>query len=274
MELYRNTIFGFYREGDSLIHRIDPRIKIILLFIFIIYMSFVKTFSEIILIGIFLFFIIKISDSSFLYILKGLKPVLPIIILIWIFQILFYMGEPGRIFFQWHFIRISSLGIKISCLMMLKAISIYFISSIFFLTTELISFTNAIERLILPLQKIKFPSHEIIMVGVIAFRFVPTLIEELERLMKAQIARGANLDRGNFIIRTIKLSGLLIPLFISAYERAEDLILAMESRCYRGGKGRTGRISKKFKKLDFFSVIYVLLIFTFIFLLVRYFKLP
>jgi energy-coupling factor transport system permease protein len=184
------------------------------------------------------------------------------------------MGGPSRILFQWHFIKISSLGIKISCLMMLKAISIYFISSIFFITTELISFTNAIERLILPLQKIKFPSHEIIMVVVIAFRFVPTLIEELERLIKAQIARGADLDKGNLIVKTIKLSGLLIPLFISAYQRAEDLILAMESRCYRGGIGRTKRISKKIKNIDFFSLIYVFLIFTFIFLLVRYFKLP
>lgn len=274
MELYKNTIFGFYREGDSLIHKIDPRIKIILLIVIIIFISFIKTFSGTVFIGLFLLLIIKLSNSSFFYILKGLKPVLPIIILIWIFQIIFYIGEPGNILFHWHFIKISVLGIKISCLMMLKAISIYFISSVFFLTTEIVSFTDAVERLILPLQKIKFPSHEIIMVGVIAFRFVPTLVEELERLMKAQIARGANLDRGNFIVRAIKLSGLLIPLFISAYGRAEDLVLAMESRCYRGGKGRTRRIAKKLKILDFTSFIFTVLFFSLTFLTIRYFKLP
>lgn len=274
MELYKNTIFGFYRESDSFIHKIDPRIKILLLIVIIIFTSFVKTFSGIFFIGLFLLLIIKLSNSSFFYILKGLKPVLPIIILIWIFQIIFYIGEPGKILFQWHFIKISVLGIKVSCLMMLKAISIYFISSIFFLTTEIISFTDAIERLIIPLQKIKFPSHEIIMIGVIAFRFVPTLVEELERLMKAQIARGADLDRGNLIVRVIKLSGLLIPLFISAYGRAEDLILAMESRCYRGGEGRTRRIAKKLKILDFTSFIFTVLFFSLTFLTTRYFKLP
>jgi len=274
LELYKNTIFGFYREGDSLIHKIDPRIKIILLIMIIVFISFIRTFSGTVFIGLFLLLIMKLSNSSFFYILKGLKPVLPIIILIWIFQIIFYIGEPGNILFQWHFIKISVLGIKISCLMMLKAISIYFISSVFFLTTEIVSFTDAMERLILPLQKIKFPSHEIIMVGVIAFRFVPTLVEELERLMKAQIARGANLDRGNFIVRAIKLSGLLIPLFISAYGRAEDLVLAMESRCYRGGEGRTRRISKKLKIFDFTSFIFTVLFFSLTFLTIRYFKLP
>lgn len=274
MELHKNTIFGFYREGDSLIHKIDPRIKIILLIVIIIFISFIRTFLGTVFIGLFLLLIIKLSNSSFFYILKGLKPVLPIIILIWIFQVIFYIGEPGKILFQWHFIRISVLGIKISCLMMLKAISIYFISSIFFLTTKMISFTDAMERLILPLQRIKFPSHEIIMVGVIAFRFVPTLVEELERLMKAQIARGADLDRGNFIVRAIKLSGLLIPLFISAYGRAEDLVLAMESRCYRGGKGRTRRIAKKLKILDFTSFIFTVLFFSLTFLTIRYFRLP
>lgn len=273
MELYKNTIFGFYREGDSLIHKIDPRIKIILLIMIIVFISFIKTFSGIFFISLFLLLIIKLSNSSFFYILKGLKPVLPIIILIWIFQVIFYIGEPGKMLFQWNFIKISVLGIKVSCLMMLKAISIYFISSIFFLTTEMISFTDAMERLILPVQKIKFPSHEIIMVGVIAFRFVPTLVEELERLMKAQIARGADLDRGNFIVRAIKLSGLLIPLFISAYGRAEDLVLAMESRCYRGGKGRTRRIAKKLKILDFTSFIFTVLFFSLTFLTIRYFRL-
>lgn len=274
MELHKNTIFGFYREGDSLIHKIDPRIKIILLIVIIIFISFIRTFLGTVFIGLFLLLIIKLSNSSFFYILKGLKPVLPIIILIWIFQVIFYIGEPGKILFQWHFIRISVLGIKISCLMMLKAISIYFISSIFFLTTKMISFTDAMERLILPLQRMKFPSHEIIMVGVIAFRFVPTLVEELERLMKAQIARGADLDRGNFIVRAIKLSGLLIPLFISAYGRAEDLVLAMESRCYRGGKDRTRRIAKKLKILDFASFIFTVLFFSLTFLTIRYFRLP
>ena len=274
MELYKNTIFGFYREGDSLIHKIDPRIKIILLIVIIIFISFIRTFSGTVFIGLFLLLIIKLSNSSFFYILKGLKPVLPIIILIWIFQVIFYIGEPGKMLFQWNFIKISVLGIKVSCFMMLKAILIYFISSIFFLTTEMISFTDAMERLILPLQKIKFPSHEIIMVGVIAFRFVPTLVEELERLMKAQIARGADLDKGNFIVRAIKLSGLLIPLFISAYGRAEDLVLAMESRCYRGGKGRTRRIAKKLKILDFTSFIFTVLFFSLTFLTIRYFRLP
>ncbi|MBU2598394.1 MAG: energy-coupling factor transporter transmembrane protein EcfT [Actinobacteria bacterium] len=274
MELHKNTIFGFYREGDSLIHKIDPRIKVILLIMIIVFISFIKTFSGIFFISLFLLLIIKLSNSSFFYILKGLKPVLPIIILIWIFQVIFYIGEPGKMLFQWNFIKISVLGIKVSCFMMLKAILIYFISSIFFLTTEIVSFTDAIERLILPLQKIKFASHEIIMVGVIAFRFVPTLVEELERLMKAQIARGADLDKGNFIVRAIKLSGLLIPLFISAYGRAEDLVLAMESRCYRGGKGRTRRIAKKLKILDFTSFIFTVLFFSLTFLTIRYFRLP
>lgn len=274
MELHKNTIFGFYRKGDSLIHKIDPRIKMILLIVFVIYISFIKTFSEIIFIGIFILFIIKLSNSSFLYFLRGLKPILFIMLLIWIFQVIFYTGEPGIILFKWKFIKISTLGIRISFLMIFKAISIYFISSIFFLTTEIVSFTDAIERLILPLQKIKFPSHEIIMVGVIAFRFVPTLVEELERLMKAQIARGADLDRGNLIVRTIKLSGLLIPLFISAYGRAENLILAMESRCYRGGEGRTRRIAKKLTSLDLISFIFVVLLFILAFLSIKYSKLP
>lgn len=272
MELARNVTFGQYVERDSVVHRLDPRLKILLLFFMVIYLFFIHTFTGYFVLMGFLFISIRLSKLSIPYVLKGLKPMIIFLIFVWAFQVLFYARPnitDGAIWWQWGMLSFSAVGLRTATLLMVRVILLFLTITMLTFTTDLVDLGDGSERLMKPLQKVGVPVNELVMVFVIAVRFVPTLIEELERLMKAQTARGADFETGNFLVRTRRIIPVLVPLFINSFKRAEELILAMESRCYTGGKGRTKRRTLAFSRRDGYATIVILAVFAFMHFVVR-----
>lgn len=272
MELARNVTFGQYVERDSVVHRLDPRLKILLLFFMVIYLFFIHTFTGYFVLMGFLFISIKLAKLSIPYVLKGLKPMIIFLIFVWAFQVLFYARPnitDGAIWWQWGMLSVSAVGLRTATLLMVRVILLFLTITMLTFTTDLVDLGDGSERLMKPLQKVGVPVNELVMVFVIAVRFVPTLIEELERLMKAQTARGADFETGNFLVRTRRIIPVLVPLFINSFKRAEELILAMESRCYTGGKGRTKRRTLAFSHRDGYATIVIVAVFAFMHFVVR-----
>lgn len=266
MELARNVTFGQYVERDSVVHRLDPRLKILLLCFMVIYLFFIHTFTGYFVLMGFLFIAIRVSKLSIGYVLKGLKPMMFFLIFVWVFQVLFYARPDiagGAIWWQWGLLSISEVGLRTATLLMVRVVLLFLSITMLTFTTDLVDLGDGSERLMKPLQKIGVPVNELVMVFVIAVRFVPTLIEELERLMKAQTARGADFETGNFLVRTRRIIPVLVPLFINSFKRAEELILAMESRCYTGGKGRTKRRTLAFDRRDLYATLVIAAVFLF-----------
>lgn len=227
---------GQYFPGKSFIHRLDPRIKIILTIVYIVILFINQgVFGFVLSIGL-LAVMYLIAGIPIRMILKSLKPVIPLIIFTSVLNI-FFIG--GTVIWQWGIITISWEGIRLAAFMSIRILALIVGSSLLTYTTSPIALTDAIERLLKPLKYVKFPVHELAMMMTIALRFIPTLLEETDKIMSAQKARGADLESGGLIRRAKALIPILIPLFISAIRRAEELALAMECRCYRGGEGRT-----------------------------------
>ncbi len=234
--MLRDITIGQYFPGNSIIHRLDPRFKLIITGIFIAMLFSASNFISISVGIIFLAFAFSLSKIPFKLMLKSLKPILPIIILTTILNIFFIDGE---IFVKLGFMEITYKGLELSGFMIIRIVSLIIGSSLLTYTTSPIALTDAIERLLSPLAKIKFPVHELSMMMTIALRFIPTLIEETDKIISAQKARGADMESGNLLRRAKAMTPILIPLFVSAFRRAEELALAMECRCYHGGDGRT-----------------------------------
>lgn len=271
MELMRNITIGQYFPGNSLIHVLDPRLKMVLSILFIITLFFIKSISGYFLFSSFLFFVVFLSRISLGYVLKGLKPMLPFILFMWFFQVLFYRGEDLTIFLRLGPISGSFQGLYFGALMSIRVFFLFIITSLLTLTTSLMDLTAALESLLRPLQSLGFPAQEVTMVMVISLRFVPTLAEELEKIMKAMLSRGVEFQEGNFLARTKKILPVFLPLFLNAFRRGEDLIIAMESRCYQGGKGRGRLRVLSFRSMDSKVLIITLLYFLFFYpLLFRY----
>ena len=228
---------GQYFPGHSLIHRLDPRIKIILTIAYIVMLFLVKEFIGFAISIAFLLILYLVSTIPLKMILKGLKPVLPLILFTSVLNIFFVKGDT--ILWQWGIFTISWQGIRLAIFMSIRILALIAGSSLLTYTTSPIALTDGIERLLKPLKYIKFPVHELAMMMTIALRFIPTLLEETGKIMSAQKARGADMESGGLIQRAKALIPILIPLFISAIRRAEELALAMECRCYHGGEGRT-----------------------------------
>ncbi|MCL6478446.1 MAG: energy-coupling factor transporter transmembrane protein EcfT [Peptococcaceae bacterium] len=266
MELARNITFGQYVDRDSVVHRLDPRLKILLLCALIVYLFFIHTFTGYFVLMGFLFIAVRLAKLSIPYVLKGLKPMILFLVFVWVFQVLFYARPnitDGPIWWQWGLLSISAVGLRTATLLMVRVILLFLTITMLTFTTDLVDLGDGAEHLMKPLQRIGVPVNELVMVFVIAVRFVPTLIEELERLMKAQTARGADFETGNFLVRTRRIIPVLVPLFVNSFKRAEELILAMESRCYTGGKGRTKRRSLSFKRRDLYTALLMLGLFAF-----------
>ena len=227
---------GQYFPGHSLIHRLDPRIKIILTIAYIVMLFLVKEFIGFAISIAFLLILYLVSTIPLKMILKGLKPVLPLILFTSVLNIFFVKGDT--ILWQWGIFTISWQGIRLAIFMSIRILALIAGSSLLTYTTSPIALTDGIERLLKPLKYIKFPVHELAMMMTIALRFIPTLLEETDKIMSAQKARGADMESGGLIQRAKALIPILIPLFISAIRRAEELALAMECRCYHGGEGR------------------------------------
>ncbi len=243
----KDITLGQYYPSESLIHRLDPRTKIIGTLLFMVSIFLVKSFTGFALSSALLLAVILLSKIPFGYIARGLKPVLFIIILTFTMNLLM---TPGEVIAKFWIISVTREGLTRSVLLGIRLVLLIFSSSILTLATKPMSLTDGLDSLLSPLRKIGFPAHEITMMMTIAIRFIPTLMDETDKIMKAQTARGADFESGSLMQRARAMIPLLIPLFVSAFRIAADLAMAMEARCYRGGDGRTRMNPMRFSKSD------------------------
>ncbi len=248
--MLKDITLGQFFPGTSLLHRTDPRIKLIML---VAYLVMVLSADKLISIGVVALItvaLVIISGIKFKIIIKSLKPLIFILAFTAIINIFFVKGET--VLFEWRFISIYKEGLINAALMMVRLISLIAGTSVILTyTTSPLDLTDAIERLFAPLKKLKVPVHEFAMMMTIALRFIPTLIDETDKIISAQKARGADFESGGIIKRAKALIPILIPLFVSAFRRADELAEAMESRCYRGGEGRTKMKQMKSRPADY-----------------------
>ena len=232
----REITIGQFYPADSVLHRLDPRVKLVGTFAFLVSLFVGSGIVAYAIATVFLAIVIKLSKVPFKMIMKGLKAIIIVLLITVSFNLFLTVGE---IIFKLGFLKITKEGVSIAFFMALRLIYLVIGASLMTLTTTPNDLTDGLESVLGPLKKIKVPVHEIAMMMSIALRFIPILMEETDRIMKAQKARGADFESGNLIDKAKAMVPLLVPLFISAFRRANDLAMAMEARCYRGGEGRT-----------------------------------
>lgn len=264
--MLKNITIGQHFPGDSVIHKLDPRIKILSVFLFILSLFFVNSFPPYILVSLFIISIIYMSKVPLSFILKGLKPLMFLIIITFIINMFMTSGE---VLFEIGPLKATKEGLFQAIFMALRLIFLVIGTSLLTLTTSPIALTDGIEKLLNPFKRIGVPAHELAMMMTIALRFIPTLLEETDKIMKAQMARGADFESGNIINRAKSLVPLLVPLFISAFRRADELAMAMEARCYRGGENRTRMKELKIESRDIVASI-VMILFSLTLLAIRF----
>lgn len=251
--MLRDITIGQYFPGDSIIHRLDPRFKIVITLIYIIMLFSGEGFICLGIGAVFTLAAIALSKIPLKMFWKSVKPLLPFLIITALFNL--FLVTSGDVIWKWKFIKITEDSINISVFMLVRIVLLIMGSSILTYTTSPITLTDAIERLLSPLKKLKFPVHELAMMMSIALRFIPTLIEETDKIISAQKARGAEIDTGSFGTRAKNLISILVPLFISSFRRADELATAMECRCYHGGEGRTRLRQLKSAPRDYIALI-------------------
>ena len=245
--MLRDITLGQYYPGDSVLHRLDPRTKLVGTMVFIISLFLFRTFGAYLVATVFLAVVIKISKVPFKFMVKGLKSILILLLITMVFNLFLTPGTP--VFRIWKLV-ITREGILQALFMAIRLVYLIIGSTVMTLTTTPNNLTDGMEKGLSPLKKLHVPVHEVAMMMSIALRFIPILLEETDKIMKAQIARGADFESGNLIKRAKAMVPLLVPLFISAFRRANDLAMAMEARCYRGGEGRTKMKPLIYKKRD------------------------
>lgn len=250
--MLKDITIGQYIPGQSPLHRMDPRTKIVNLMFLMTSLFLVNNMLGYLSIIVFSMVTILLSGIHLRIFLKGIKPLLIIIIFT---LILHLFMTPGETIFKLSFLVITKEGLQQGVFMALRLILLVMLTSLLTLTTTPIALTDGIEKLLNPFKKIGVPAHELAMMMTIALRFIPTLIEETEKIMKAQMARGADFETGSFLQRAKSLIPLLVPLFLSAFRRADDLAMAMEARCYRGGEGRTRMRQLQYTHVDAFGFV-------------------
>ena len=245
--MIRDITIGQYYPADSVLHRLDPRVKLLGTLVFIISLFLFDSFVGYLIAGLFLVSVIKLSKVPFKFIVRGLKA----IVVLMLFTITFNLFlTDGEILWQWKFLKITQEGIRSAVFMGLRLTFLIIGSSLMTLTTTPNQLTDGLETGLRPLKKLHVPVHEISMMMSIALRFIPILLEETDKIMKAQQARGADFEEGKLMERAKALVPILVPLFVSAFRRANDLAMAMEARCYRGGEGRTRMKPLKYQGRD------------------------
>ncbi len=235
--MMKNITMGQFYPVDSLVHRLDPRMKIILAVVLIVAVFMVQGFVGYALVLAFVYLSARLSNVPFRMLLGGLKPLRFILILTFLLNLFFNNGQT--VLFHWQFITLTAEGLATAVHYSLRLTFLVLGTSLLTLTTSPVALADGIELLFGPLKRIHFPAHELAMMMTIALRFIPTLMEETDKIMKAQMARGADFESGNLIARAKAMIPLLVPLFVSAFRRAGDLAMAMEARCYHGGENRT-----------------------------------
>ena len=261
IELSRYIPFGQYVNNGSLVARLDPRTKVISAVLLITCISFISKFSAFVFCLIFCLVLQQTSRISIVYILRSLSPLVALLIFAFVIQVLFYVSPAHTpLLWQWWVLSISWEGIFIGVLSILRVIFLYYLATMLTFTTSLVDLTDGMEVLLAPLQKIGIPVSAFIMVLVIAFKFVPIFVGEIERLIKAQAARGMNFGQGNLAQRVRKLMTLLTPLFVSAFKRMKTLTVALEARCFGGRPGwqRSKRRTLKYERIDIWAFTLVI----------------
>ena len=260
--MIRDITIGQYYPAQSPVHRLDPRVKIICTLIFLVSLFVQNSLLGYAVATIFLMIVIKASQVPLKFMLKGLKAI--VILLLFTVVMNLFLTKGGETLVHFWIFTITEQGLRVSVFMAIRLIYLIVGSSLMTLTTTPNSLTDGIESVLKPLNKINVPVHEIAMMMSIALRFIPILLEETDKIMKAQIARGADLESGNIIQKTKAMVPILVPLFVSAFRRANDLAMAMEARCYCGGEGRTKMKPLQYKKRDYLAygmlVLYLILI--------------
>lgn len=255
--MVNSIVLGRFFPGKSLIHKLDPRVKVLLDILMIILTFIGQNYISLLLIFISVLICVVVSKVPYKLYFKSMKSIIFIIFFTSALNIFYGQGEP---IFQLWFIKITKEGINNSIFVAVRLLTLIILSSILTFTTSPTDLTDALERLLKPLKFIKVNVHDISMIMTIALRFVPTLIEEADKIMCAQKSRGADFEAGKLNERIKALTPILIPLFVSSFRRAYELAIAMECRCYNGGYGRTRMRALKLGAADFFSIIYVLTI--------------
>ena len=245
--MLRDITLGQYYQTNSVIHRLDPRVKLVGTICYIISLFLVNNVWGYLVAALFLAFMIKLSNVPFKFMVKGMKAIVFLLMITVIFNMFLTPGEA--LISVWK-LTITKEGLRVAVMMAIRLSFLIVGSSVMTLTTTPNNLTDGMEKLMNPLRKIKVPVHEIAMMMSIALRFIPILLEETDKIMKAQIARGTDFESGNIIKKAKAMVPLLVPLFISAFRRANDLAMAMEARCYRGGDGRTKMKPLIYKKAD------------------------
>ena len=253
--MLRDITLGQYYQTESVIHRMDPRVKLGGTLLFIISLFFFKNFLGYAIAALFLAVVIKLSGVPFKFMLRGMKTIILLLMITVVFNLFLTPGTPLVSFWK---LTITIEGVKLAASMAIRLTLLIIGSSLMTLTTTPNNLTDGMEKMLRPLRVIKVPVHEVAMMMSIALRFIPILLEETDKIMKAQIARGADFESGNIFKRAKALVPLLVPLFISAFRRANDLAMAMEARCYRGGEGRTKMKPLKYKKRDYIAYLCIL----------------
>lgn len=248
MTMFKNITIGQHIPGNSVIHRLDPRTKITGTTLLIVLLFLVKGFVGYAFTALAIAGVIWASELPWKFVIRGLRPLLVILILT--VSLHLFMTE-GRVILQLWFLKVTWEGLVRGLMMGTRLVLLIIGTSLLTLTTSPIQLTDGIESLLKPGKKIGIPAHELAMMMTIALRFIPTLLDETEKIMKAQMARGADFQSGGLIQRAKSLVPLLVPLFVNAFRRADDLAIAMEARGYRGGEGRTKFRELRFHQIDF-----------------------
>lgn len=258
--MLNNITLGQYFPGNSFAHKLDPRTKLLSTLLFIVAIFFANSPVSYGVLCAFTLFVILMSKLPFGMVLKSVKPIWIILVLTLCIHAFTTPGDT--ILYRYSFITVTQEGLTMGIKMCLRLVLLLLFSSILTLTTSPIVLTDGIECLLRPFKCIGVPAHELAMMMTIALRFIPTLLEETDRIMKAQTARGADFESGNIFERVKNMLPLLVPLFISAFRRADDLAIAMEARCYRGGDGRTRMHQLKYVGRDYvaFAAVLVLIV--------------
>ena len=261
--MIRDITIGQYYPADSRIHKLDPRVKIVCTLLYLISLFTFKSILGYVLATVFLFGCIKLAKVPFKFIVRGLKPIIILLLITVGFNL--FLTPGGKTLVHVGFIKSTEYGLSTAVYMAIRLIYLIMGSSLMTLTTTPNSLTDGLEELLHPLNKIHVPVHEISMMMSIALRFIPILLEETDKIMKAQIARGADMESGNLIQKAKAMIPILVPLFVSAFRRANDLAMAMEARCYRGGNGRTKMKPLIYKSADhmayLITILYVMIAF-------------
>ncbi len=250
--MIKDITLGQFFPGSSFIHRLDSRFKIIATTVYIVGLFITRSFWGLFLAAAFSFICYAVAKIPISMILKSLKPIVPLVLFTAILNMFFVRGT---VIFSWWILQITAEGLRGALFMSIRIILLISGSTLLTYTTSPIALTDAIEALLKPLAKIKLPVHELAMMMTIALRFIPTLIEETDKIISAQKARGADMESGGIVKRAKALIPILIPLFVSSFRRADELALAMECRCYNGGMGRTRLKSLKFSYLDILGTV-------------------